>query len=270
MGKKLLKLFWIKVVAAVVLIVIGILTITFAILELMGRPVGVDPTFPIRIVIGIALSVFGVVELIIGLTKNEEHTSIKEAITGAAIAGVGVFLFLNEAKIILDDLVGYLLPIIVACCGFAVAIKGVVEACQKVPGKKWLVLIIVGVIIGTLGTVFVIFNEKLSKVIWLILGIAIALGGVADLLLVVNSYRTGKKAVKKVEEKVENKSEEIAQVKEAIAEKVEEIKEIKAEKPIEESKEEKIEKAVKVAKAVKAVKAEKPAKTTKAKKTVKK
>ena len=285
--KNLMKIMWVKICVAIFLVIIGVTTVALAIMQLVNDT-GFDSTFAIRIITGVACMVFGVTEFIIGLTKSDENASLKESIAGAIIIGVGVFLCLPAAFSILNTLVGYMLPILVACGGFAIAIKGVITAFQKAPLKKWLVFVVVGAIIGTLGVIFTVFYEKLSNVIWLILGCGIALGGIADILIIINDYKTKKKtnieqkiekpvesekveksAPKAIEAKVEVKSEKIEKPVTKTAEVKAEIKSEKVEKSA--PKDTKVEaevknKKVETSKPAKAKKSNKTSKTTKTKK----
>ena len=165
-----------------IIIAAGIATVVFAILNLAGVD-SVPALTALRFVIGSTALLFGTLKLISAYFNKENEENLANIVTSAMLIGLGVFLYLGESELVLSIIVGKALPIIIACCGYAILIKGIVYLVRGGEKMMSFAMICIGLVFGVIGTLFAAIIDTVY-ITWIILGIIISLFGTYKIIKV--------------------------------------------------------------------------------------
>lgn len=185
MNKNLLKSYkTASIVSFVLLFLAGICTVIFAILSISNVQ-GFDASLVLRIIVGISLLFAGLIGILVGLIKGRESIDTTLVLSGAASFGLGVFFFLEISAAFVGIFGARVLPIVLACVGFGLAVKGLISLFQKDIKKVGICYLITGLLFGVLGTVLACIDMKTSSdVFWIILGVLLAIGSIVAIVRV--------------------------------------------------------------------------------------
>lgn len=160
--------------------IVGLVTVILAIVKLCSKEG--DPTAALRIVLGISLLVIGTCLLVYSLLNKENRIS-SELFIGAGSIGIGSFLFTKPAEGTLDVIVCFIVPILVACFGGALAIKAIINLVNKKATTPNAILLVISICAVVLGIIFAVFADSwASKVCWLLVGLTLFSLGVYNVI----------------------------------------------------------------------------------------
>jgi len=169
-----------SVVIGIIAFIIGLLTLVFSILNI-AKVGHFESTIVLRITIGVMLCILGLANAVV-LLINRGKLNISAIAGNAVVIGFGIFLFLNQSKQIINQIVGVAFPIVVASFGAILLVKSIVEL-SRGNGGSYVFALIVGLALLIGGILFAVFHVKLQDFIWLVVGLAIMISSVSFIVL---------------------------------------------------------------------------------------
>lgn len=193
MLESLKKYAWHKLVLGVVAACAGLATVILAIVK-MCKEDAAGPAKAIQIILGIILIVVGACAVVASfVAADDEKEQGATLISGAISVGFGAFLLTKYGEGLLDVIVCYIWPILIASVGGAFVVKAIVDLCTKKDRKSAIVLMVVGAVMLALGIVFAVFVEDWSgRVSWLLLGLTVLAVGAFEIYRWAKFYKSVK------------------------------------------------------------------------------
>lgn len=166
---------WLKIIYGLLMIAAGIIIILVTLTK-----TDEDSSKWFSIVVSCALFIFSLILIFSGIFQLDKKKFDVSFIYAAAFIGVGVTLLCKT------DLIGDILIVLIGASliAFSAINFGQASAYIYFKRKKFLIAItfISGAIVLTLGILTLLFKEEASKVIYVILGSLICLGGAIDIV----------------------------------------------------------------------------------------
>ena len=205
---------WLNIVYGVLLIVVGALTLTFAIVNIDV----VDQV--ISISLAISLFIAGILNIASSLIAHTDEYFTTSLLVGSIAIAFGVVLLVNRTLI--GSFIVFLLGTLLLALGAVYLIKAIIFiiAKQKVPGI--VALFVIAAIAIALGIMVLCFKDESKLVIYSFVGASIVLMGVVELVLVVREIIAEKKKAKEEAEPQEFQDVEIINKEEKEPEPVQE------------------------------------------------
>lgn len=193
-----------ELILTIIIGLVGLVTVIFAILN-MANVSGVKPDVVLIYIFGVTLLLCGLIFLLVGIVAGDSDPKVGmvDLIIASVLLGFGLFSLIGETSKILQNIVGLLLPIVIACFGFALTIRGVVSIAQKKDQKKGILVLILGIISLAVGIVFAIFSKdggNLYNVLWLLIGLSMTGSAIIALVNVIKENKRAHKEENKVVE----------------------------------------------------------------------
>lgn len=192
---------WLNIVYGVLLIVIGALTLTFAIVNTDV----VDQV--ISISLAVSLFIAGILNIASSLIAHTNEYFTTSLLVGSIAIAFGVVLLVNRSLI--GSFIVFLLGTFLLALGAVYLIKAIIfiVSKQKVPS---IVLFFIFAAIGiALGIMVLCFKDESKMVIYSFVGACIIVMGIIELVLVVRSLLEEKKKAKEEAEPTEFKDVEV-------------------------------------------------------------
>lgn len=201
-----------KVGILILNLILGVVTTVLAILCLANVKIGGDAGVVLKWIISIGIILAGLITLIIGIVKSVtvKVGFINNFVIGSVFTGVAIYLMTDTGNEIFNNVIGILVPMIVACFGTALFISAIVRMIRKEPTIKTVPALIVSVILIVLGVVFATLcskNPNLVNVVWLLLGIGIIITSIGNLVLIGKKKSINNKDTIDAEVESEDKAE---------------------------------------------------------------
>lgn len=170
------KFQWLRLVLSIAILIVGIVTIIVG----LNEPTSITRT--ICIIWAVFCFFFGGFSVISELVANPRSPFLNYLITGAVVIGIGIFLCFEEASLIINTIVSVALPWILVSLGSVILLKGVVLISSRAKGTITVLCIIAGVVLLTLGIVFWITRNDITRVIYAIAGALLTAWGLYSLV----------------------------------------------------------------------------------------
>lgn len=169
----------VKIGLSIVVGLTGLLTIIFSILNLAGSK-GVESSSILRIMVGILLIIIGSSTSLLTIFATPESKPF-DLLSGGLFIGIGVYFFINHD--VLNTIAILLFPLIVACFGGLMLIQSIFDTVKKTNNKS-VFNMIVSICLLVIGILFAVFhkNQTLQSVVWLLLGIAIVILSIGEIV----------------------------------------------------------------------------------------
>ena len=205
---------WLNIVYGVLLIVIGALTLTFAI-------VNVDVVNQvISISLAVSLFIAGILNIASSIIAHTEKLFTSTLLVGSFAIAFGIVLLVNRTLI--GSFIALLLGTFLLALGTVYLVKAIIFIIlkQKVPAII-LMFVIAAIAIG-LGVTVVCFQQESQMVLYAFIGVSFAVMGVIELILVVRDLLEEKKKAKEEEQPAEFQDVEVINKEDPEAEVLEE------------------------------------------------
>ena len=197
------RITWVKIVEGSLLVVLGIL---------VGVLGGLNTTKMINalsICIAIFLFIDGLINTITFLLNPKQNFSV-QALLGCAFITFGVLLCLHVWDGGMAELIAFFVAIMLLTAGGIYLIKSLIQISIKEPWGWVIINLLIAALGISLGTVAVVYASKgdaqFMQSVFIILGIAIAVLGVVELIFAINKYYLNKKPTSTKDEEKEAKT----------------------------------------------------------------
>ena len=182
-----------KAALSVTLLVIGVLTAVFAILNMAGKSTKVEPDIILRYIAGIALIIIGLSSVIFNLVISNKKLLGKTLPLNALLIGGGIFLLLGEANTIMTVIVGKLFPIIITTMGGIIIIISIIYIAKKEAIAKNVWVLILGAALLGVGITFVSIDNDLTKnITWLFAALIMVAFSIYQIVEIIRDKKTNK------------------------------------------------------------------------------
>ncbi|MCQ2793860.1 MAG: hypothetical protein MJ207_00590 [Bacilli bacterium] len=198
--------------------VIGIATSVVAILQVAKVMDNPAESF-LQYLIGASLLAIGITFVVLGIMKKpvDGTAGVQNLVLSTLCIGFGAYSFFPEAAQLLDGVVVFIIPLLVATFGVILLVRSLCAAVAKRGIKSVASYLIVGAVAVALGTIFAVFNYKGNTVTqglsWVVLGVVMITVGVVGGVRMYKEHAakaaipTEAKEEKKVEKKPAHKDE---------------------------------------------------------------
>lgn len=163
--------------------VIGVATTVVAILQVANVAGNPAESF-LQYLIGAALLAIGITFVVVGILKKpvDGTAGVQNLVLSTLCLGFGAYSFFPEAAQLLDGIVVFIIPLLVATFGVILLVRSLCAVVAKKGAKSVASYLIVGAIAVALGTIFAVFNyrenDATKGLSWAVLGVVMITVGV--------------------------------------------------------------------------------------------
>ena len=194
MKELLQKYLGLRLTAGIVYALIGVITVVFGVLSQAKINIGVDPSLPLRIVIGVLILLTGLVALIVFLALEKTEWNLPALLGSAALAGLGFAMFFEKiGGYIIGILVAYIIPIIFAFFGAFLIVKCVTQLVRKSKALPCVLFAILGAGLLAVGILFACNPADTMNITWILLGLLVAFAGGAEVVISAKLIKASKR-----------------------------------------------------------------------------
>lgn len=178
------RLTWVKIVEGILLILLGVL------IAVLGGLYSGNDTIGTALAICVAVFLFidGLLTLFGFLLDPKSNFSFT-TILGCLFITIGVVICINTSGQGVAELISMFVAVLLLTSGIVYLIKGCIQISIKAPVGWVLINFIIALLGIVLGTISIIYHEEALSIVFIIIGIAVAVLGVIDLIFAVIKYR---------------------------------------------------------------------------------
>lgn len=189
--KKFLEKKWLALAYGFLVIAVGVLTVVYAI---------VDPdvvTTVLSISIAVSLFILGAANITLALVAHTNEFFQKTLLVGSGAIAVGVLLCVN--RLLIGEFIALLLGVFFIAFAVVALIKFILFIVYR-QSVSWIVLYGVFVLVAAAAGILILcFQQESNQVIYVIIGAAIAIAGVVEIIASARAIIMGKRIEKELQ-----------------------------------------------------------------------
>lgn len=179
---------FVRVSAAIVIALVGIVTTILAIVRLAGKG-SVDPDKAVCYSLGAAAAIIGLAGLVIGLSKENVEKNTSDFIGSALCISIAILFFLPTGSKFMKVLILEFVPLAIASLGGVFFAKSIVALIKKENTTKCIIMLLLSVAGLICGVLLYVYKDRptLQNIEWMLIGISIFTIGISYLLSVIKN-----------------------------------------------------------------------------------
>ena len=174
-----------KIVAACISIVIGLLVMIFAIIRWAKPDSNTNPEQVVSICLAIGFLSIGFIIGLLGFVDSRKSLEVPFLSASVTLVTLGAFLcFKNESALLLELFINMIVPILICVLGGFLLVKAIISLCNDLDRNTCIYMLVFGVVFFVAGFLLTWyrFNNGVNNFMWVMVGISILLGGIGTLL----------------------------------------------------------------------------------------
>ena len=168
---------WLGIVFGALLIVAGILIVVFSIVNKDSV------TNILAIIVAVVCFLLGALYIVIGITISLNNFFDSSFVVGAFLVAVGVLLLIEKS--IVSEILVYTVSVALITFGTIYLIRAILYIVNKIKVSYIVVAFIIAALAITFGILALCFKGELLMVLYIIIGVLIAISGVLQIVVTV-------------------------------------------------------------------------------------